>query len=753
VRKWLKRVNGSVFVGLRYEPPFEYFKKDFPTFFKVLKNEGVTDDSGTGIVHMAPAFGEEDYNVFLKEGLLRENDEVPCVIDDKGKFTSTDYKDLYFKDADKPIMKALGDRLLWRGTIRHRYPYCWRSDTPLIYKMVPNWFIHISDLREQLYKLNEKIHWVPPSVKNKFGNWLKCARDWSISRNRFWGTPIPIWTSSDFKVTLCISSIRELERLGFRMKDGQKIPVKIQDMHREFIDDILIEKNGVILRRIDEVFDCWFESGSMPLAQDHWPFSAFTADGIEKKLDQLELNVREPDAADFIGEGLDQTRGWFYTLHVISTLLFKRPAFKNIIVNGIVLAEDGKKMSKRLKNYPDPMEIANSYGMDSLRIYLISSPVVVAENLKFTERGVKEVFKNLMINWYNSLNFYVECSTKKRVNEKETILDEWIVNELCILAQRIKKNMERYELANILSDVLVFIDDLSNWYIRMNRMRIRNGEYGVLKTVLTKFSVLMAPFAPFFSEYSYQVLQGNSSLLNKDFKSVHYEAFPVFRPVHENNFDKTKRVIESIRVLRENQKISLKTPLSEVTIVGVDDFDHELIRTECNVLHVKTDSEDSYEFSTRLKPNFAEIKKRNNEKEIPQKIAVINKLEGINDIIRHNIVSDEIIIEKNIILQEKNRVAKNFGDFTVILNVQLNDELIEMKEGREFNAFLQKLRKRIGLKIDDTVKIYLDSADLRNIITKNYKIDFVDDDDTCLVLGEGLYEYEGQDVLVKIFKY
>ncbi|ELA46497.1 isoleucine-tRNA ligase [Vavraia culicis subsp. floridensis] len=751
--KAVDKVKGSELIGLHYEPPFEYFKKDFSGFFKVLRNEAITDDSGTGIVHMAPAFGEEDYNVFLKEGMIRENEEVPCIIDDKGKFTSTDFKNLYFKDADKPIMKALGDKLLWRGTIRHRYPYCWRSDTPLIYKIVPNWFIHISDLQEQLYALNEKIHWVPPSIKNKFGNWLKCARDWSISRNRFWGTPIPIWASSDFKVMLCISSIRELEKVGFRVKNGQRVSVKIEDMHREFIDDILVEKDGVILHRIDEVFDCWFESGSMPLAQDHWPFSVYKADGVEQMFDQMHLSVRSPDAADFIAEGLDQTRGWFYTLHVVSTLLFNRPAFKNIIVSGIVLASDGKKMSKRLKNYPDPMEVANSYGVDSLRIYLISSPVVVAENLKFTEHGVKEVFKNLMINWYNILNFYVECSAKKQRIGEKTVLDVWIVNELSSFGLKIKNSMERYELINILSDVLVFVDDLSNWYIRMNRMRIRNGEHGVLKDVLTTFSVLMAPFAPFFSEYSYQVLQGNSSLLSDRFKSVHYEMFPSFEPAKDNNFGKTKKVIESIRVLRENQKLSLKTPLSDVTIVGMDDFDHELVKTECNVLEMKTDNEENYEFSVRIKPNFAKIKVRNAEKDIPGKIATINKLKDISELCAYNIVGEEVIVERNLILQDENRVAKNFGDFTVILNVQLNDSLIEMKEGRMFNAFLQKLRKRIGLKMEDTVKVYLESKNLRNVILKNYEINFVDDDDTCVVLGEGLYVYGGQDVLVKIFKY
>lgn len=744
------RIKGAELVGLCYEPPFDYFKEKYPHFFKVLGNVLIKDDSGTGVVHMAPAFGEEDYNLFLKEGLLKENENIPCVVDDKGEFTSTDFCGMYFKHADKPIMKALKEKLLWRGTIRHRYPLCWRSDTPLIYKIVPNWFIRVSDIQEQLYNLNKTIHWVPSPIKTKFGNWLKNARDWSISRNRFWGTPIPIWTNDDYSISVCISSIVELEKRGFRVRNGQRVPVRVTDLHREFLDDIFIEENGVLLHRIDEVFDCWFESGSMPLAQDHWPFSQ--NEDVEEMLDGLSLHARPPVAADFIAEGLDQTRGWFYTLHVISTLLFKRPAFKNIIVNGIVLASDGKKMSKRLKNYPDPMQIADHYGFDSLRMYLISSPVVEAENLKFTERGVGEVFKNLMINWYNILNFYIENKHKKNVSTGETVLDTWINNRFSTLACSIRNNMEKYKLSSILSDVLVFIDDLSNWYIRMNRTRIRNGEHGVLKNILTKFSIIMAPFTPFFSEYTYQILLGNNNLSDKDFASVHYEMFPQIDPQKPNNFENTKKVIEAIRGLRENTKISLKTPLREAVVIGNEDFDVNMVTSECNILSIKIDSKKNYKYDTRIRPNFSEIKKRTNMADIHKKISQINQIRSIDEIDKHNISIEEIICTEEITFNEKNKIAKNFGEFSIILDTVLGDDLIEMKYAREFFAFLQRLRKKIGLKIDDKVKVYLESDVLKSMVLKNYNVDFVSSISTQKILCSELYRYKEDDVKVMILE-
>lgn len=768
--KIIDKIYGIELIGKQYEPPFNIFANQFPHLFKVLKNKNVDPNSGTGIVPNSPAFGEEDYNIFLNEGLLKENEELPCLIDDNGIFTETEFKGMYFKDSDKHVIKVLGKKLLWRGDIFHRYPFCWRSDTPLIYKLVPNWFIKLSDLQEKLKDLNESIFWVPHAVKTRFGNWLQSARDWSISRNRFWGTPLPIWTNSDYTKKVCISSISELEQKGFRIKNGKREKVQITDLHREHIDDIFIEDNGEVLKRVDEVFDCWFESGSMPLAQDHWPFSNTKKkenlndedEKIEIRNKMLSLHVSEPSPANFIAEGLDQTRGWFYTLHVVSTLLFDRPAFKNIIVNGIVLASDGKKMSKRLKNYPDPMSVADKFGFDSLRLYLISSPVVEGENLRFKEKGVEEVFKNLMINWLNCINFYKETfkTQDKAIKINLNVFETWIMNEINELKQKIKFKMHKYELSGILSLSLNFVENLSNWYIRMNREILRKNN-NILKFVITQFSVLMAPFAPFFAEYSYQTMIGNSELDSNQFDSVHYQMYPEIQEIVNCNFDRTKKIIEAIRSMRELSKLSLKTPLHDCIVISEnDDFDKEIIQNECNILNVNIDKNvNKYAFDVHIKPNFVIIKKMNNQGDISAKIALIQKMTSKNDLTCEKFKSisiKELIFEKRLVFEAKDRQAKNFGDFSVILNTQLTEELLEMKIVREFFAFIQRFRKEKGLKIDDNVKIKIDNDKLKTLIMKDrkYKIEFLENDEERVEKsGKRLFPFLNTQVSVEIFKF
>ncbi|GBM72462.1 Isoleucine--tRNA ligase, cytoplasmic [Araneus ventricosus] len=296
-----------------------------------------------------------------------------------------------FQDADKNIIKHLKSigRLVHQGSTKHSYPFCWRSETPLIYRAVPSWFIRVEHMRDQLVAANQETYWVPDFVKEKrFGNWLCEARDWAVSRNRYWGTPIPLWISDDGEEVVCVGSIEELEKLTNQ---------KITDIHREFVDGLTIpsSRGKGPLRRVSEVFDCWFESGSMPYAQVHYPFENVKEFG-------------EGFPADFIAEGVDQTRGWFYTLLVLSTALFGKAPFKNVIVNGLVLASDRQKMSKRKKNYPDPLEVVNKYGADSLRLYLINSPVVRAEVLCFKEEGVRDILKDVFLPWYNSYRFLVQ---------------------------------------------------------------------------------------------------------------------------------------------------------------------------------------------------------------------------------------------------------------------------------------------------------------------------------------------------------
>lgn len=366
----LGKVQGRTLEGKKYEPLFDYFA-DYSkkmNAHRVLCDSYVTEDSGTGVVHQAPYFGEEDYRVCLANGVIARDSDIVCPVDDTGRFVEPvkDFLGQYVKDADKNIISLLKvqGRLVQAGQVKHSYPYCWRSDTPLIYKAVPSWFIRVEQMSSQLLQCSSQTYWVPDFVKEKrFGNWLREARDWAVSRNRYWGTPIPIWTSADAEEIVCIGSIAELQ---------QYTNTPIKDLHRESIDDIVIpsKRPGFPpLKRIPQVFDCWFESGSMPFAQQHYPF-------------ENSQTFESCFPADFIAEGIDQTRGWFYTLLVISTALFNKPPFKNLIANGLVLASDGQKMSKRKKNYPDPLEVVNKYGADALRLYLINSPVVRAENLR-----------------------------------------------------------------------------------------------------------------------------------------------------------------------------------------------------------------------------------------------------------------------------------------------------------------------------------------------------------------------------------
>ena len=577
--KLIEKIKGEDLIGIEYVPLFDYFeerRKD--GCFKVLGADFVSSDDGTGIVHIAPAFGEEDYKVAIKYKIIR-TDNPPCPIDDNGHFTDvvTDYAGMYIKDADKQIMidlKARG-RLLSNTKVKHRYPFCWRSETPLIYKAVNSWFIKVTDIKDQLLVNNKKSYWVPKfAQEGRFHNWLEQARDWCFSRSRCWGNPIPIWVSDDFEEQVCVGSIAELMELTGA--------TNITDLHRENIDHLTIpSKMGKgVLRRIPEVFDCWFESGAMPFGEAHYPFEC----------KEEEFAKRFP--ADFIGEGLDQTRGWFYTLLVLSTALKNDTPYKNLIVNGMVLAADGKKMSKRLKNYPDPMEVLHAYGADAVRLYLMNSPLVRAETLNFKEVGVRDVVKSVFLPWYNVYRFLIQnigrwektYGTKFVWNEGlklqegnlSNFMDNWIIAANQTLMKDVETEMDAYKLYLVVPKLLKFLDQLSKWYVRLNRTRLK-GETGkkdwtialnILLEVLLNTCIGMCPFVPFITEMMYLNLLKVIPEENKPYyeQSIHFLLWPkaqeeLINPKIEKCVENMQAVIDAGRLARERKKFSFKQPI------------------------------------------------------------------------------------------------------------------------------------------------------------------------------------------------
>ncbi|KAI9355066.1 tRNA synthetases class I-domain-containing protein [Zopfochytrium polystomum] len=576
----LEKIPGTALKGLEYVPLFDYYRHRKGCFV-VVADGYVTNDSGTGIVHQAPAFGEDDYRVCLAHGVV-SGEDVPCPLDPSGNFTSEvpDYQGQYLKDADKQIQKDLKakGRLIRQSQFSHSYPFCWRSDTPLIYRAVPSWFVRVTNIREKLLKNNAATLWVPDFVKEKrFANWLDNSRDWNISRNRYWGTPIPLWVSEDGEEIVAVGSVAELEELT-----GVK---GITDLHRDNIDHLTIpsKKGKGVLRRTSEVLDCWFESGSMPFAQQHYPF-----ENAEK--------FKGVFPADFIAEGLDQTRGWFYTLLVLSTHLFDTAPWKNLVVNGLVLAADGKKMSKSKKNYPDPNLILESYGADALRLYLINSPVVRAEPLRFDEKGLKALVAAVFLPWYNSYRFFfAQLSLLKKehnydfvydAKEKwvpENVMDKWILASTQSLIQFTRDEMAAYRLYTVVPRLLQLIDTLTNWYIRFNRKRLK-GETGIadasnavrtLFEVLFTLSKMMAPFTPFLAETMYQNLRTCLKPVagkQEDTRSVHFLSFPEVNPTYfnaevERAVGTLQNVIELGRYIRDKTTKPLKTPLRELVFI------------------------------------------------------------------------------------------------------------------------------------------------------------------------------------------
>ncbi|KAM9533612.1 isoleucine--tRNA ligase, cytoplasmic [Guaruba guarouba] len=735
----LDRFPGVALKGKRYKPLFDYFiQYRDKGAFAVVVDSYVKEEEGTGVVHQAPYFGADDYRVCMDFNIIQKDSVPVCPVDASGCFTAevTDFAGQYVKDADKNIIKLLKEkgRLVHSSNFKHSYPFCWRSDTPLIYKAVPSWFVRVEHMVEKLLENNAQCYWVPDFVREKrFGNWLKDARDWAISRNRYWGTPIPLWVSDDFEEVVCVGSVAELEELS---------GVKVTDLHRESIDHLTIPSHcgKGFLHRVSEVFDCWFESGSMPYAQVHYPFE-----------NKKELEDAFP--ADFIAEGIDQTRGWFYTLLVLSTALFGRPPFKNVIVNGLVLASDGQKMSKRKKNYPDPMSIVNSYGADALRLYLINSPVVRAENLRFKEEGVRDILKDVFLPWYNAYRFLAQnvqilqhkdegrefLYNENTVKESNNIMDKWILSFTQSLIQFFKAEMAAYRLYTVVPRLVKFVDILTNWYVRMNRRRLKgeNGTEDCIMALETLFSVLfsmcrlMAPYTPFITELMYQNLKtliDPASIQEKNTESIHYLMLP---QVREELIDKRiesavsclQSVIELGRVIRDRKTIPVKYPLKEVVVIHQDPEALENIRSlekyvleELNVRQVtlSTDKE-KYGVRLRAEPDHMVLGKRL-KGAFKLVMAAIKELKseqleefqetGTIVVEGHELHGEDLRLMYQVAGGSTQFEAHSDAQVLVLLDVTPDQSMVDEGVAREVINRIQKLRKKRNLVPTDEITVY-----------------------------------------------
>lgn len=576
------RMKGHDLVGYTYEPLFDYFA-DTPGGFRVVAADFVDTEEGVGVVHIAPGHGEDDY-------WLGKREQVPVIspVDDEGRYTSdvSDYAGRLVFDANNEIVADLDKKhkLLKTSLYTHKYPHCWRTDVPIIYRAMSAWFVDVPKIKQQMLDANQEINWIPENVKDgAVGKWLENAREWNISRKRFWGAPIPVWKTEDGEV-IVVGSIKELKELAV---DPKKVG---DDLHRPFIDDVVLKtKDGKLAYRVEDVFDCWFESGSMPFAQMHYPFE-----------NKKEFEAGFP--ADFITEYIGQTRGWFYTLHVLAVALFGRPAFKNSVAHGIVLGTDSRKMSKRLGNYPSLNEVFDSVGADAVRYYLLNSSLFSGETAAFDTKALVEAQRNViqrLNNVHSFFKMYADVDGWKPGKElveptSKNVLDKWMVARLNQTIKAVTEEADAYRTPRLTREITLLIDDASNWFVRRSRRRFWKSEddgdkqaaYQTLHYTLVRISQLLAPWAPFVSDKLWRDLTADMDLP----KSVHLSDWPEAGRVSHKTLEEMTAVREAITVglaQRAEAKVKVRQPLSTVTVGDLPEAYADIITEELNVKAVK----------------------------------------------------------------------------------------------------------------------------------------------------------------------
>ena len=708
----LDTVPGSALVGRMYTPMFSYFA-DQPDAFRVIAGDFVTTEDGTGVVHLAPGFGEDDQRVCSENGI-----GLVVPVDSRGLFTSEvpDYEGMLVFDANPLIIRELKSRgvVLRHETYDHAYPHCWRTGKPLIYKAVSSWFVNVTAVKERMVALNEQITWVPDHLKHgSFGKWLENARDWTISRNRFWGSPIPVWRSDDpaYPRIDVYGSLADLKR---------DFGVTVTELHRPVVDD-LVRPNPddptgkSMMRRVPEVLDCWFESGSMPFAQVHYPFE-----------NQEWFDQHYP--GDFIVEYIGQTRGWFYTLHVLATALFDRPAFSTCVSHGIVLGDDGAKMSKSLRNYPDPMNVFDTYGADAMRWYLLSSSILRGSDFAVTEEGIRDTVRQVMLPLWNSwyfLSLYAnaESMTGEVRYDSTNVLDRYVFSKLKRLIEDTTVSMDQYDIFNACQQVRTFLDVLTNWYIRRSRDRFWKGDKEAIDTLHTVLQVLTriaAPLLPLTTEKIYKELTG--------LRSVHLEDWPDASIVPSDNelekvMDQVRDVCSTTLSLRKVHSRRVRLPLGELTVASpLANALHSfvsIITDEVNVHKVTLTTELGQVAKHELQLIPAALGPRLGAN--TQKVIVAVK-KGDWSINGDEVIAGGVALEPHEFhvklvaaagdTETIASAALSDGQGIVLLNIELTDALLAEGAARDIVRMVQQARREAGLAVSDRIVLTLGLPDL-----------------------------------------
>ena len=719
-------IQGREMLGRKYTPLFDYFADHDPNAFQIIEGDFIDTEEGTGVVHIAPGFGEDDQRIATNNqiGIL-----VP--VDDEGCFTSEikDWEGQNVFDANPDIIRSLRDsgQLIRHDSYEHNYPHCWRTDTPIIYKAVPSWYVQVTSIREKLLELNQEINWIPSNVRDgRFGKGLEGAPDWSISRNRFWGSPIPVWKSDnpEYPRIDVYGSLDELER---------DFGTRPENLHRPYIDDLVRpnpdDPSGEsMMRRVPEVLDCWFESGSMPFAQVHYPF-------------ENKEWFEEHFPADFIVEYINQTRGWFYTLHVLAGALFEKPAFKNVICHGILLADDGAKLSKSLRNYTDPSEIFETKGSDALRWYFISSPLFRGGDSRISDQGIDDVVRQIITPIWNAYSFFTLYANidNYRANWKvdsTNLLDQYILAKTRLLVEDVTTAMDQYDLPGATVEIKSFIDALNNWYIRRSRDRFwapaspnddrdKQAAYDTLYSVLKVLCETCAPFLPMTTEEIYSGIEGAESIHLADWPNSNN--LPP-NPDLVNSMDRVRDIVSTTLRVREDAGLRVRLPLNSITIAGEDlsnlEEYAEIIKDEVNVKSVIFSDEIESHARFILKPDGKTLGPR-----LGKAVQEVFKAAKAGD---WSWVDDRIIKVGTHLLEENEysiHLEANHGitagalgtcNGVVVLDTSVTDELLNEGKARDTVRAIQEARKNQNLVVTDRIRVLINAPDKVEQAIKNH---------------------------------